>query len=155
MQKDVREIMQELKKNGSVFRLFSDEELDIISRYFRVYEYPAGTTVMNPGEVLEMLGILVSGEVIIEEEMELKGNWTVLYDLKRGSLLAHPSLFGSEPPPIRLTTREDTLFIGLEKEGFESFLDQHPRLGIIFLKDIIRVLFVRSRAMADRLTDVF
>lgn len=155
MPKDVREVMQEMKKNGSIFRLFSDEELDTMSRYFTVYEYPTGTTVMKPGEVLEMLGILVSGEVILEEEMELKGNWTVLYDLKRGSILAHPSLFGSEPPPIRLTTRENTVFIGSGKEAFESFLEQHPKMGITFLKDIIRVLFVRSRAMADRLTDVF
>ena len=155
MSTDVREVIQELKKDGSVFRLFSDDELDELSRHFKIYKYPAGTTVMKPGEVLGMLGVLVSGEVVLEEEMELKGNWTVLYDLKRGSILAHPSLFGSEPPPIRLTTREDTVFIGIEKEVFESFLEESPRMGIIFLQEIIRVLFVRSRALADRLTDVF
>ena len=155
MPEEVRRIMGELKESGSVFRLYRDEELDVLSSYFSIYRYPAGATVMRPGEVLEMLGILVSGEVILEEEMELKGNWTVLYDLKRGSMLAHPTLFGSEPPPIRLTTREPTVFIGSEKKDFEKFLEEHPQMGITFLKDMIRVLFVRSRAMADRLTDVF
>ena len=155
MPKDVREIMGELKNEGSAFRLFDDRELDVMSRYFTVYRYPAGTIAMRPGEALEILGVLVEGEVLLEEEMELKGNWTVLYDLKRGSILAHPSLFGSEPPPIRITTREETVFIGSEKEDFELFLKEHPQLGITFLKEIIRVLFVRSRALADRLTDVF
>jgi CRP-like cAMP-binding protein len=155
MPKDVREVMGEFKEEKSVFRLFDDGELDRLSPYFRVFEYPRGTIVMEPGEALETLGVLVSGEVLLEEEMDLKGNWTVLYDLKRGSILAHPSLFGSEPPPIRLTIREDTVFLGTDRDAFEAFLDAHPQMGITFLKEIIRVLFVRSRAMADRLTDVF
>ena len=155
MSTDVRETMQSLKEDGSVFRLYSDGELDRIARYFSTYSYPGGMTVMQPGQDLQMLGVIVSGEVILEEEMELKGNWTVLYDMKRGSLLAHPTIFGALPPPVRLTTREDTAAVGFEREPFEAFLAEQPQLGITFLKEIIRVLFVRSRAMADRLTDVF
>ena len=38
---------------------------------------------------------------------------------------------------------------------FERFLREHPEMGVTFLKELVRVLFVRSRALADRLTDVF
>lgn len=151
----LRETVLKLKEDGSVFRLFSSGELELLLPYLSLYEYPAGTTVLRPGEVIEMLGVLVSGEVVLEEEMKLKGNWTVLYDMKRGSIIAQPSLFGAPPPPVRVVTRKECVFVGFQKEGFEEFLAKNPRLGIVFLKEIIRVLFVRSRAMAERLTDVF
>ena len=155
MEGDLRETVLKLKEEGSVFRLYTDEELELILPYLAMYEYPAGVIVMQAGEVIDMLGVLVSGEVLLEEEMKLKGNWTVLYDMKRGSILAHPTVFGAKPPLIRLTTRKDCVFVGFDKAGFEAFLEKHPRMGILLLKEIIRVLFVRSRALAERLTDIF
>jgi len=155
MKESVRDVVLKLKEDGSIFRLYSEKDLELILPYLSLYEYPAGMTVTRPGEVVEMLGVLVSGEVIMEEEMKLKGNWTVLYDMKRGSILAHPSLFGADPPPVRVVTRRDCVFIGFQKEDFSAFLEEHPRMGVVFLREVIRVLFVRSRAMAERLTDVF
>ena len=66
-----------------------------------------------------------------------------------------PFPFGGEPPPIRITTRRDCVFIGFDRKSFEAFMEEQPRLAILFLREVIRVLFVRSRAMAERLTDVF
>ena len=145
MSKDVREIMFQLAKEGHVFRLFSDEEIGLLSSQFKIYNYPAGEIVSEPGEALKMLGILVSGEVFLEEKTELKGNWIVLYDMKRGSILAHPSLFDSEPPPIRITAEQDTIFLGIDGAAFDKILKEHSQIGIAFLKEIVRVLFVRSR----------
>jgi CRP-like cAMP-binding protein len=155
MKESVRDVVLKLKEDGSIFRLYGEEDLEVILPYLSLHEYPAGTTITRPGEVVDMLGVLVSGEVILEEEMKLKGNWTVLYDMKKGSILAHPSLFGADPPPVRVLTRKDCVFIGFQKDGFNTFVEEHPRLGVIFLREVIRVLFVRSRAMAERLADVF
>lgn len=79
----------------------------------------------------------------------------MLYDMKRGSILAHPSLFDSKPPPIRTTAQQDTTFLGIDEAAFDKILKEHSQVGIAFLKEINRVLFVRSRAMAARLTSVF
>ena len=93
MSKDVRETMFQLAEEGHVFRLFSDEEVDLLSAHFRIYNYPAGEIVSKPGETLKMLGILVSGEVFLEEKTELKGNCVV----------RHEAGFRSRPPqPVRL-----------------------------------------------------
>jgi signal-transduction protein with cAMP-binding, CBS, and nucleotidyltransferase domain len=72
--KDVREMMFQLAEEGHVFRLFGDEEVDLLSSHFKIYNYPAGEIVLKPGEDLKMLGILVSGDVFLEEKTELKGN---------------------------------------------------------------------------------
>ncbi|GAG66725.1 unnamed protein product [marine sediment metagenome] len=146
MSKDVRKIMFQLAEEGHVFRLFSEEEVGRLSSDFKIYNYPAGEIVAKPGEALKMMGILVSGEVFLEEKTELKGNWIVLYDMKRGSILAHPSLFDSEPPPVRITAQQDTVFLGIDGASFDRILQEHPQIGITFLKEIIRVLFISPGA---------
>lgn len=155
MRERVRDIMLELKEEGSVFRLLDKDEIRRISSYFDVFEFPAGTKLSMPGESLDMLGIIVSGEVWLEEEMELKGHWIVLARMTRGALLAHPSLFGVEPPAIRVVVQKDTSFLGIDGKTFDRFLENHHKTGIKFLKEMIRVLFIRFRALAGRFTDVF
>jgi CRP-like cAMP-binding protein len=150
MATNVREIMLQLKKEGAVFRLFSKEDIDRISSYFDVYQYPAGSIPSKPGEPLDMMGIIVSGKVILEEKTEPKGNWIVMASMTRGAILAHPSLFGVKPPPVRVIIHKDTTFLGTNGMSFDAFLKKHPETGNIFLKEMIRVLFMRYRELAAR-----
>ena len=155
MASDVREIMLELKNEGAVFRLFSEEEIDRICSYFSLFTFFGGEIVLKPGEALDLLGVVVSGEFILEEKTALKGNWIVLSNMKRGSIIAHPSIFDSGSPPVRVTTVRDAAGLGTDGAAFERMLEEHPLIGIKFLKEIIRVLFIRYRGLAARLTDVF
>lgn len=155
MREKIRNIMLELANEGSFFRLLDEDEIRRVSSYFDIFEFPAGTTLSPPGEPLDMLGIIISGEVWLEEEMELKGHWIVLARMTRGAILAHPSLFGVEPPPIRVVVQKDTSFLGIDGQTFERFLEGNKEIGIKFLKEMIRVMFIRFRGLAGRFTDVF
>ena len=65
MKESVRDVVLKLKEDGSIFRRYREEDLELILPYLSLYEYPAGTTVTRPGEVVEMLGVLVSGHHIL------------------------------------------------------------------------------------------
>jgi len=43
----------------------------------------------------------------------------------------------------------------MSKESFENLLNNYPVIGIKILKEIVRVQFIRLRAMVDRLANVF
>jgi CRP-like cAMP-binding protein len=150
MELNVQEIMLDLQKEGGVFRSFSKEAIEQTASYFAVYHYPAGSIASKPGEPLDMMGVIVSGEVILEEKTEPKGNWFVMARMTRGAILAHPSLFGAKPPPVRVIIQKDTTFLGTNGKSFDSFLKKYPETGNIFLKEMIRVLFMRYRELAAR-----
>ena len=154
MTTNVRDIMIQLKKEGGFFRLFSEEEIDQTSSYFKISEYPAGAVVSKAGEPLDLMGILVSGEAIYEEETEMKGKWIVQARMTRGSILAHPSMFGVKPPPVRVLLPKDSVFLIIDGPSFDAFLKKHPEIGIKFQQELIRVLFIRLRNYAARLTGV-
>jgi CRP-like cAMP-binding protein len=154
MNTDVRDIMVQIKKEGGFFRSFSEEEITLTSAYFKIAEYPAGSIPAKPREPLNLMGILVSGEAIYEEETELKGKWIVQARMTRGSILAHPSMFGVQPPPVRVVLPKDSVFLVIDGPSYDAFLKKHPEIGIKFQQELIRVLFIRLRNYASRFTGV-
>jgi CRP-like cAMP-binding protein len=154
MNSDVRDIMVQIKNEGGFFRSFSEEEISLASTYFKISEYPAGSVPAKPREPLNLMGIMVSGEAIYEEETELKGKWIVQARMTRGSILAHPSMFGVKPPPVRVKLSKDSVFLVIDGTSFDSFLKKHPDIGVKFQQELIRVLFIRLRNYASRFTGV-
>jgi len=152
MNTDVRNIMLEIKKEGGFFRTFSEEEIGVMSGYFKLAEYPAGSVPAKPREPLELMGVLISGEAIYEEETDLKGKWIVQARMTRGSILAHPSMFGVQPPPVRVYLPKDSVFLIIDGASFKSLLNEHPEIGVKFQQELIRVLFIRLRNYASRFT---
>ena len=149
---NVRDIMIQIKKEGGFFRLFSEEEIELTSAYFKILEYPAGSLAAKPGEPLNLMGIMVSGEAIYEEETEFKGKWVMQARMTRGSILAHPSMFGVKPPPVRVLLPKDSVFLAIDGPSFDSFLMKYPEIGVKFQQELIRVLFIRLRNYASRIT---
>ena len=133
----------------------SNEEIEKIAPLFRVRDIPRGTTVMKPGEGHARFGVVMSGELDLMEDTDLKGNPLLLGRLREGGLLAHPSIFDAETPHISVVALEDSQLLVMSKESFENMLDHYPEIGIKMLREIIRVQFIRLRAMADRLAKVF
>jgi CRP-like cAMP-binding protein len=154
MTTDVQETMIQLKNEGGFFRLFSEEEIVQISSYFKILEYTAGSVPSKPGEFLNLMGILIYGEAIFEEETEMKGKWIVQARMTRGSILAHPSIFGVKPPPVRVLVTKDSAFLAIDGPTYDSFLKKHPEVGVKFQQELIRVLFLRLRNYASRLTSL-
>ena len=62
MTTNVRDIMNQFKNEGGFFRLFNEEEIDQTSSYFKISEYSAGSVPSKPGEPLDLMGIVISGE---------------------------------------------------------------------------------------------
>jgi len=154
MTPNVRDIMIQLKNESGFFRILTEEEINQTSSYFKISEYPAGSVASKPDEPLDLMGIVISGEVIFEEKTEMEGRWIVQARLTRGSILAHPSMFGVKPPPVRVLIPKDSVFLVIDKLTFDSFLKKHPEIGVKFLKEMIRVLYIRLRNYAVRFTSI-
>ncbi len=155
METNISEIMLQIQKEGGFFRLFSKEEIDKTSSYFTIAEYPAGSVPSKPGVPLDLMGIMISGEAILEEQAEGNGKWVVQARMTRGSILAHPSMFGVEPPPVRVLLPKDSVFLTINGSTYDSFLKEHPNIGVKFQRELIRILFIRLRSYAARLTSIF
>jgi hypothetical protein len=64
-------------------------------------------------------------------------------------------MFGVKPPPVRLLLPEDTVFLVIDKHSFDTFLQKHPKIGVKFQQELIRVLFIRLRNYAERFMSAY
>jgi len=147
--------MYQLAQERHFFRLFSREELSRISTYFGHHAYPAGKVVSEPAAPLKMLGVILSGELIIEEQGGLKGHWITLFRMRRGAIVMHPSLFDVEPPAMRGLAGQDLTVMAMDGDAFEKMLNEESQVGIKFMRELVRVSLIRSLSMAERLISVF
>jgi len=155
MEKPDSPTIQKARQVSALLKQLSDDEIEKIAPLFRVRNIPRGTTVLRPGEGRGRFGVVVSGELDLMEDTELKGNPLLLGRLREGGLLAHPTIFDVETPHISVVAHEESRLLVMSKESFENMLDHYPEIGIKILKEIIRVQFIRLRSMADRLAKVF
>jgi CRP-like cAMP-binding protein len=151
----INEIMLQLKEEGSVFRLLDDDEINRAASYFEIFTFPAGSIIPKPHEPFEMLAIMVSGEVVVEGKTEMKGTQVALSRMTRGALIAHPQIFGVQRLPFSGKVQKDATFLGINKKSFDLFLNEHPEIGIKFLKEFIRVIITRFQNLAVRFTGFF
>ncbi len=155
MSSSVNETMLQLKGEGSVFRLFDDDEINRVASYFEINTFPTGSIIPKPDEPFEMLAIMVSGEVVVEGKTEMKGTQVALSRMTRGALITHPVMFGGQLLPFRGNVKKDAAFLGITRKSFDLFLNEHPEIGIKFLKEFIRVILTRFQGLAVRFTGFF
>jgi CRP-like cAMP-binding protein len=155
MSNNVNEIMLQLKEEGSVFRLLNDDEINRVASYFEIFNFPAGSILPDPDVPFEILAIMVSGEVVVEGETEMKGTQVALSRITRGALITHPSMFAVKQLPFRGKVQKDAAFLGINRTSFDTFLKEHPEIGIKFLKELIRVIITRFQGLAVRFTGFF
>jgi signal-transduction protein with cAMP-binding, CBS, and nucleotidyltransferase domain len=155
MSDNVKEIIKQLKEEGSVFRLLGDDEIDRVASYFEVSNFPAGSILPDPDAPFEMLAIMISGEVVVEGETEMKGTPVALSRITRGALITHPSMFAVNQLPFKGKVKKDAAFIGINRESFDAFLNEQPEIGIKFLKELIRVIITRFQKLAVRFSGFF
>lgn len=150
-----RDVIADLKMEGTLFRLFEDNELEALSPYFEQEEYPEGTTLFWEGDPGDYVAVIRSGSVEVRKQTEFEGKWVVLAHFGKGSILGELAVFDERPRSATVLVSEDVKLLVLHRDAMESFFQEHPALGIKLLKGVCRTLSLRLRQSAKRLTLIF
>jgi CRP-like cAMP-binding protein len=155
MKEQVRQIISALKDDSALFRLFAEEELAVVAPYFEEAHFKEGSLVFSEGDPPDFLALVQKGKVEIKKQTEFKGKQIVLAYMTKGSVLGELAVFDDFPRSASVEAVEDTDLLILRNEAMESFIEDHPGLGIKLLKGVSRVLSLRLRQLAERLLVIF
>lgn len=149
-------MIEQLRAERKFFHLFDEQEITLLKTMFKKVEYPAGTVLAKEGAQSDgSFEVLVSGSIEVKKATEF-GKSLVFAKLHRGTILGQIGLDGSSwPVPITMVTLTDTTLLRLRPEDGLLLLEHHPRTGIKFLMEIIRVMQIRTRELAARFSSIF
>jgi cAMP-dependent protein kinase regulator len=130
-------------------RLFAD--VDSIARArmigrFAEKQFKPGETVMNPGELFNLIGVVTHGALVLEDRAKL-GQEARQFEVTQGQFIAVTSAMSGHPGRLRIYAGETTTVVLLGHKEMTELVRDYPAL-----RNLPRVLPAHARLL-DR--DVF
>ncbi len=144
-------------KHFPFFQSLDKEELAAISEYIDFLEIEKDITLFKEGDDGNSVYFVVDGEIdVIKETVSgprVGISKVVVATLTQGSTIGELSMIDNTPRSATVKTHTTSTLVRLTRNGFESILDQHPRIGIKILRGLTQLLSRNLRKTTGRLAD--
>jgi CRP/FNR family cyclic AMP-dependent transcriptional regulator len=141
--------------------LFQDLEEDEIQQVLNrtsLWEFPAGTAIINEGEPGDSLFIMQSGEVEITKQLTLvldedtpKERVMIRLKAENGVYFGEMALLENETRSATVTALTDCALLELHRQDFLDLVEQNPAMGV---KMLLRLAQILSRHLRKTNQDV-
>ena len=139
------------------FQTLDKEELAAISEYIDFLEVEENITLFKEGDDGNSVYFVVDGEIdVIKETVSgprVGISKVVISTLTKGSTIGELSMIDNTPRSATVETHSESTLVRLTKDGFESILDKHPRIGIKIFRGLTQLLSRNLRKTTGRLAD--
>lgn len=140
------ENIKELKQLPLFAGLKENELEELLASPHRRRVYPEGKTIMNAGDAVQSLIVLVAGRVETRMGGD-EGREVVMDRLQAPCLLAPAFLFASvDTLPVDAMAIEECTVWTLNREGFVRFMAAHPDV----MRRFLRMISDRSRFLSEK-----
>ena len=150
----IKDHLNELREE-IIFSLLDDEDIEKVTPFFQLIEYPEKTVVFREGDPGDFVGFVISGKVEVKKQTEFKGNQLIIALLTKGAMVGELSIFDNRKRSATVEAVEDTTLLLLRHDSLEALIQEFPYTGVKILKGLIRILSLRLRKATERLTTIF
>jgi CRP-like cAMP-binding protein len=132
-------------KKIPLFSEFQVRELTAIASIAQEKAFPAGTKIIQEGEVGESLYLVLSGRVSVIKELGLPRELHIA-DIGPDDYFGEMALFDRQPRSASVVAQEETHVLELSRFEFEEIVKEFPQIAI----DACRVFSQRLRELQQR-----
>jgi CRP/FNR family transcriptional regulator, cyclic AMP receptor protein len=137
-------------KESDFFSDFNEDELKILSRWFKAYSADVGNVVLHEGDKSNCLCIIISGHInifkAIPNDEELK-----IAEVIAGESIGEMGIIDGEPFSASAIASEDSTVLLITREDFEDISNKHLELGNKLLWKLSSIITTRLRDTTKRL----
>jgi len=145
----VAEIDSLLPERFSLLADLDERELGELAPGLKPYETAKGDTIISQGAPPDGVYFLLSGDVTIATRMP-GGGETFIAALGAGTMLGELGLIDPSPRSATVTAASDASGLFLERAFFNGALDQRAPFAIKIMRQMLRLMCERQRALNAR-----
>jgi len=138
--------------NVPLFQEFDPADVEILSRYFKLYHVEPGAIIFEEGEEGAFMAVIMDGRVELRKRTGAQGVVTVSVE-GAGRVLGEMALIDGEPRSATASFVKQGRMLVLTRESFERVIRDHPKLGFKLVWQLSRVLSQRLRRATGLLSD--
>jgi len=136
------------------FRIFAPEQIEQLRPYFQISSYADTTVLFEEGDRGDYTCFILEGTIEIRKE-SVSSKQTVIAKFGRGSIVGEMALIDEYPRSASAKVTAKSKLLILQNDSFNELLANYPNLGILFFKEIAKILSQRLRRTAGRFSDIF
>jgi CRP-like cAMP-binding protein len=134
------------------FNDLSPLELSLTAEYMNFFELENGKVLFREGDSGDYICFVVDGALEVLKQ-SATGQSAVIATLSRGSTIGEMSIIDNISRSATVKAIRPTILLVLSRNGFNTILDKHPKVGIKILKGIARLLSLNMRRTSGHLAD--
>ena len=147
--------LADIAKDSHLFCLLTNEELARVAGTLERKHFKAGEVLFREGDPGDFIAIISSGSVSVSKSTEFRGKNVILAKNGKGSFIGELSTVDEHPRSATVTATEETDVLVLTRRALEEINTTAPPIGLKIYKGLIRVLGLRLRQSAARISQIF
>ena len=128
-----------------MFSRIERADLDDLPEICDLYSFEPGETIIVEGQVSSSIYTLLSGTVEVLKKGHHKES-IKLNELKTGATFGETSIFKNEPSTATVKATGLSLIMALSREKFATYINAHPRAGLVIMTYIVFGLLEKLRS---------
>jgi CRP/FNR family transcriptional regulator, cyclic AMP receptor protein len=128
-----------------MFSRIDRADLDDLPGICDLFSFEAGERIIIEGAVSSSLFTLLSGEVEILKKGQTKEEIKIT-TLTNGAIFGETSIFKDEPSTATVRSKSLSLIMALSRERFSSYINGHPKAGLVIMTYIVFGLLEKLRS---------
>jgi CRP-like cAMP-binding protein len=116
----------------------TDDQVQLLARIAYCRRLADQEVLITEGDVENSLHIIAEGAIAVTRELG-KGEFTTIHVLHTGDLAGEMGFISGQPHTATLRSLGRTQVCSVEREAFETLLDQDPRLVYQVMRNIVHV----------------
>lgn len=144
--------MKDVLNELHIFYGFDDDDLGLLSNYFRLKTFEKDDTVISRNDVIEELFIVINGKIV--STLDLPGSIERKHaEYTTGDFFGEVPLFGKRPSFDSYVAAERTEVLSVEEKALTHLVDNHSEIAVKLvsrlLSGTIQYLRNSSKFLAD------
>lgn len=128
-----------------MFSRIDRADLDDLPGICDLFSYEPGERIIIEGDVSSSIFTLLSGEVDVLKKGQQKDE-IKLNTLQNGATFGETSIFKNEPSTATVKAKTLSLIMGLSREKFSTYINTHPKAGLVIMTYIVFGLLEKLRS---------
>lgn len=129
----------------------TDDQLSLFVSLVEPVQVKPNRIIVKRNDPADSMYLLLGGEVRVSDTVE--GRETTLATLETGDFFGEMCLFDEGSRSADVVTNRDCILLKITRQAFDDLIVQHPAIGALFLRAMIRIIALRVRSMDKKYID--
>ena len=129
-------------------------ELKTAAKYMNFFELEKDEILFKEGDPGDYVCFIEAGELHVLKKSSETGQQILIATLTKNRSIGEMSVIDNTKRSATVKASTRSTIIALTKRGFDLILEENPKIGIIILKQISRLMSMNLRKTTSQLTDL-